>query len=79
MDYKKTFEDLKALPEEEMRRRLTEFQPKQLLELLLAGVTDLHEKISAWPGLILDGMEKDLSTHEPSRREAEQLLERLKA
>ncbi len=78
MDPKKTFEELKALPDEEMRERLKQFSPHQLLDVLHAGAIELHRQVSALPGLILDGMEEALATHEPSRREAEQLLGRLK-
>ncbi len=65
--------------EEGPRMAAIRAMPKlELLQLLRAGLEDLHRQIERWPELILDGMDKQLATDEPSKAVAEDLLDRLR-
>ncbi|MBC8739827.1 hypothetical protein F6X40_24240 [Paraburkholderia sp. UCT31] len=72
-----TPEQLERLSEAERNAYYATLSFEELLELASECATRLAQQVDSIPGLILDGMEKKLETHGPSKAEATKLLDRL--
>ncbi len=69
---------LKGMEDAPRLAAMRDYSRLELLQLLRAGLDDLHRQIEQWPELILDSMDKKLATDEPSKAVTDSLLDRLR-
>lgn len=75
---KPSFDELKRMSLEKQQAFIKTCSKTELFALLNSGLASLLKQVGQIPELIYDGMDKELATHEASRREADALLSRLR-